>query len=467
MSLLQIVLIFLRQRRIASVLTGLSVAVGVALVAAILALRVETERSFSQKDTGFEVVVGAKGSPLQLVLNTMYHLGTPVGNIPVAVFEQVQRDRRVKSALPMVFGDNVGGYKVIGTTTDFFTTFEYRKGQTVQIAQGKPFSKHHQIVLGSHVAAALKLKVGDSVLVTHGVQEDVPGAHEHGTIGIVGILAPTGTALDKGVYCTMYTVWDTHYHEFIEAQEAAEAAQRPGQSDSQANSHDAEKDAEKHKDGNDSKNDKEHEENTKRTHTHEQAHNDDGEHTHEIPAEFTTITAIAVKLRSPVFFDSFIRSINEGTQAQATMPIREIMSLFEIVGSINGVLLGISYVVIIVGAISIVVALYNSMNERRREIAIMRSLGARRRTILALVLAEAVIVGASGAVLGIILARIALTIGRDYLARQIGGNVQFALLYGFDGWLILAVAALTAAVALLPAFNAYRTDVARNLAPIA
>lgn len=467
MSFFRIVLGFIRQRLFAAVLTASSVAVGVALVAAILALRLESERAFSQKDTGFEVIVGAKGSPLQLVLNTMYHLGSPNGNVPLAVYEQLRTDKRVTAMLPMVFGDNVGGYKVIGTTPEFFTEFRYRKNVGVQVAQGKPFEKNYQVVIGTEVAQRLALRVGDSVTIRHGLAETTEGAHDHGKMPVVGILAPTQTAIDKGVYSTMYTVWDIHYHEYEEAQEEAEeaAAKARGEAvpehkhehhdhDGKHEHHDHDKDHD-HKHDHDGKH--EH-------HDHDEEH--EHEHNHKIPAEWTTVTAMAVKLKSPIFYESFIRSVNEGTAAQAAMPIREIMALFQIVGNVNGVLLGISYLVILIGIFSILVSLYITLNERRREIAILRSLGARRQTIFLLILSESVMIAFAGAIVGIGLSQFGLFLAQDRLKASIGGNLTFAPFYTFDVWLLAGVVGLSALVALLPAIKAYRTDVAQNLTPL-
>ncbi len=440
MNTFKLLLRFLQQRSVATALTMLSVAVGVALTAAILTLRVEAERSFSQKDTGFEIIVGAKGSPLQLVLNTLYHVGAPVGNFPLADCERIQADKRVKSSLPMVFGDNVGGFKVIGTTTDFFTKFEYRKGLQIGMADGKPFTGDFEAVLGAEVAQNLRLKTGDSITVRHGLETNEQGAHDHGKMPIVGTLAATGTAIDKGVYMTMRTVWDTHYDEYEEARQAAEQALATANGEKKS---EAQSDAK-----------------AEHSKEHKEEH-----HEHPIPPEFTTVTALAVKLKSPVFYDSFTRSVNDGTSAQAAMPIREIMGLFQIVGNVNGILLGISYLVIIVGAVSIVVAMYTSLNERRREIAILRSLGAHRRSIVGLMLAEAVIIGFVGSVVGLALSRIGLSLAKSALQQQLGAKLDFALWYSFDAPLLAGVLALTALVALLPALNAYRTDVAANLAP--
>jgi putative ABC transport system permease protein len=439
MSLFKLLLRFLEQRLFASVLTAVSIAIGVALTLAILTLRLESERAFSQKDTGYEIIVGAKGSPLQLVLNTMYHVGAPVGNFALAEYERLAKDKRVRFSLPMVFGDNVGGFKVIGTTTDFFTTFEYRKGVNIAIAAGTAFGGDFKAVLGSETAQTLQLNIGDSITVRHGLETAEQGAHDHGRMPIVGILARTGTAIDRGVYVTMQTVWETHHHEYEEAQQAAEAALEAETAKAEGRTVPAV---------------------PPQTDYHDEAHDE------AIPAEFTTITAVAVRLKSPIFYDSFMRTVNDGTSAQAAVPIREIMGLFAIVGNVNGILLGISYLVIIMGAISIVVAMYNSLNERRREIAILRSLGAHRETVLALLLAEACSCALLGGVLGWGIARVGLRVATPILERQIGTNLAFGFLYPFDFAVLAGVVALAAFVTVLPAWKAYSVNVAENLVPL-
>jgi putative ABC transport system permease protein len=440
MSFLKLLVRFLEQRLFASVLTAISIAVGVALTLTILTLRLESERAFSQRDTGFEIIVGAKGSPLQLVLNTMYHVGTPVGNFPLADYVRLKTDKRVRFTLPMVFGDNVGGFKVIGTTTDFFTTFEYRKGIKPTLAAGSAFDGDFKAVLGAEAAQTLRVNISDSIAVRHGLSEGEEGAHDHGKMPVVGILARTGTAIDKGVYMTMHTVWDTHYDEYCEAQADAEAALAAETAKAEGRTPD------------------------KATTEHD--HDDSAHEEQTIPAEFTTITAIAVRLKSPVFYDSFMRTVNDGTAAQAAVPIREIMGLFAIVGNVNGVLLGISYLVIVVGAIGIVVAMYNSLNERRREIAILRSLGAHRRTVLGLMLAEASSCACAGGIVGWGIARVGLRVATPVVERFIGTNLSLAAVYPFDGIVLVSVIALAAFVAALPAWKAYRVNVAENLAPL-
>ncbi len=616
MNLVSILLRLLRQRLLASLLTALSVAAGVALVAAILIIRAETQRTFAQKETGFEVIVGAKGSPLQLVLNSMYQIGTPVGNIPYTVFDSVQADPRVVFALPMVSGDNIRGYRVVGTNTDFFSKFNYRKEQGVRIAQGLPFRGDYEAVAGWEAAERAGLQVGDVVTIVHGVHDDETHAHEHGNLRIVGILEPTLTAIDRAVYTSLETVWDVHYHEYLEQQAAAEAAyaeleaaeelndeelaedddpnrSTPGReadhahSDHDHSGHDhsghdhsehdhsghdhtghdhsehdhsehdhsghdhsehdhsghdhsehdhsghdhsehdhsghdhsghdhsehdhsghdhSEHDHSVHDHAGHDHSEHDHSEHDHSVHDHaghdhsEHDHSNHGHaghdhsghghsghdhlghgHTelegtgdgesvifieHEIPPLFTGITSIAVSLKSPIFFDSFLRHVNEETAAQAALPIREIQDLFAIVGNINGVLLALSYLVIVIATLAIFVSMYNSLNERKREIAILRSLGARRRTIFVLMVMESMVIAVGGAVCGLVAAHLLLALFSSTISLQVGVNLQFSTMYIFELYLLASVSILAFLVACLPAWKAYRVDVAANLAPI-
>mgnify|MGYP001547932642 CR=1 FL=1 len=420
---------FVRQRWVTFVLTALSIAAGTTLVTGILLLREQSEETFSQKETGYEILVGAKGSPLQLVLNTMYHTGTPVGNISLDVLHRIEKDRRIGSFLPMVFGDNVQGYKVIGTTGQLFDGFEYRKGRAVQVQSGRRFTADYEAVIGSEVAATTGLRQGSTVIMAHGMQEEGE-KHDFHSVVITGILAPTHTAIDRGLYTTMRTVWDAHYHEYREQQEEADALLEEAE-------------------GGDAH---EHEEHAAVADT-------------TIPEDFTTITAIAVKLKSPVFFESFIRSINDGTTAQAVLPVREIAGLFAVVGNINGLLLAISWLVVVIGASSVFIAMYTSLKERRREIAVLRALGAHRRTVFALIVTAAVAAGLAGGVTGIVFAHGGLLLAAPWVPAQTGVPVSITGLYVFEGTVLLAVVVISAAVALLPAFKAYRVDVSQHLTP--
>lgn len=452
MTFLSLAYKFIRQRRVAFALTALSIAAGTALVVALLLLHTASEQAFSQKDTGYEVIVGAKGSPLQLVLNTLFHIGTPVGNIPHSIVEKLQADKRVKHALPMVFGDNVHGYKVVGTTRQFFDVFEYRKARTIVLQSGKPFQQHYEAVIGSDVAVKTGLRIGSTVVMVHGIDEGGE-RHEHRALVITGILAPTHTALDRGVFTTMETVWDAHYREYREQQREAEALLEEAEADGE------------HGEGEHHHDHAEHEHDHAEHGTHEHHTDEETIAVEQMPADFTSITAVAVQLRSPIFFESFVRSINEGTTAQAALPVREIAGLFAVVGNINGVLLALSWSVVVVGAFSMFIAMYTSLHERRREMAILRALGAHKRTVFALVLAEAIGTGVVGACIGVCLAHLALLFAAPHIQTALGIPVEAGALYSFEWTVVGGVLGLAVVVAILPAVQVYRADVADALVP--
>ena len=549
MSIWGILARMLRQRSVATFLTALTIAAGVALVAATLILREESERAFAQKETGFEILVGAKGSPLQLVLNSLYNVGPPVGNIAYSFLDSIKADPRVNLALPMVTGDNVLGYRVIGVAPDFFTKFEFRRGEGVKLAHGAAFTADYEAVIGAEIAAKGHISLNDVVTMTHGIADEETQAHAHGQVRICGVLEPTGTAIDRSVYTSLATVWDVHYVEYEEQRLAAEAAQaefaadeltaddtevnKKIQGEKSAEEHAGHDHAEEQADGIDTHDhaeeqavesdahdhgdhdhaeeqavesdahdhgdedhadhdhgDHDHAEEQAvaaeahdhgdHDHDHDHADHDHGAHdhahhlhtspgekiAHEIPVVFQTISSVAVKLKSPIFFESFIRRINEASIAQATMPVREIQSLFAIVGNVNGILLAVSWLVIVIGALSIFVSIYNSLNERKREIAILRSLGAGRRTIFGLIELEAMAIALGGSLAGIILAHLGLHFFGGEISARVGVNLDFALWYNFELLLILGVVLLAALVACVPAWKAYTVDVAHNLAPI-
>ncbi len=491
MTIWGILLRMLRQRAVATFLTAVTIAAGVALVAATLILREESERAFAQKETGFEILVGAKGSPLQLVLNSLYNVGPPVGNIAYGFLDSVKADPRVNLALPMVTGDNVLGYRVIGVASDFFTQFEFRRGENVKLAEGAAFTADYEAVIGADIAAAGDIRLNDVVTMTHGIVDEESQTHAHGQVRVCGVLEPTGTAIDRSVYTSLATVWDVHYVEYEEQRLAAEAAQaefaaeEPDADDPEVNKKiQGEAETHDHSDHDhdhgqvDDVHDHADHDHDHGDHDHADHDHDHGDHAHhlhtapgekiahEIPVEFQTISSVAVKLKSPIFFESFIRLINENSIAQATMPVREIQSLFAIVGNVNGILLAVSWLVIVIGALSIFVSIYNSLNERKREIAILRSLGARRRTIFGLIELEAMAIALCGSLAGIILAHLGLNFFGAEISARVGVNLDFALWYNFELLLMAGVVLLAALVACVPAWKAYRVDVAHNLAPI-
>ncbi|MGD0058443.1 MAG: ABC transporter permease [Verrucomicrobiia bacterium] len=451
MNLLKIVIKNMRQRALATWLTGASVMLGVALAVAILLIKQGVQQRFEQGTLGYEMVVGAKGSPLQLVLNVVYNLDISPGNISWKLFEKLRDDKRVKLAVPFSVGDNYHGFRIVGTTDAFFKDFEFEPGRKPELAAGRIFNfsedalksafqeaaerarereakergeevkpapepahvEHpFEAVVGSTVAGETGLAVGQTFIAAHGVQPSAEAKeHTENPWTVVGILQPTHTAVDRAIYINL----DSFYH--IEGHELRGPTE-------------PEKPEEKDNDP------------------------DPGQ-----------VSSIVLKLRSPITAFGLYREINDREDAQAAFPAAEIRKLFDIVGNIDRLLLAQAILILVVAGVAIAVSIYNSMSERRREIAILRALGARRATIFSIVLLEAVIICLVGAAAGLVGGHVVVGMANGALYKASGFVIPAFHIQPLE-WYILGVAVILGAVAGLgPAFGAYRTDVAKNLAP--
>lgn len=502
----------LRQRALSTVMTAVAIALGVALVTAITCLRQQARDNFDRVAASYELVVGAKGSPLQLVLNTVYHLDVPVGNIPFGYYQTLKNDWRVQYAVPFALGDNYQGFRLVGTEAEYFKFIELRGGQKLTLAEGKVFEGDYQAVFGSEAAAeAAKragLKVGGKFIAKHGVQDTVAGEeHDHDPFTMVGILKPTGTPIDRVIFISLGSVDEIHKAKPDEPKSSADLAEelsklpdsatvgedgetpkaptttpvpeKKAVPEKKKSGHDHDHDDHDHHDKDDHDHDKEKKDKkdaaagtAKKKDDHKDGHDDHHDHDH---GPITEVTAVIVKLKSPAFMFQLHREINRGQVAQAAYPGIEVGKLFNIVRSFDSVLLVISLLVVIVAATFILVTIYNSLSERRRDLAVMRALGARRMTIFSWLLLEAAAISALGAGLGVLFGHFIL-LGLQQYAKGVSGIEVSAWktislsevaprLGAVPGELAMAVGVvlLGAVMGLLPAILAYRTNVSRNL----
>ncbi len=424
MSLFKIAWRSIQQRGLASALTGFSMALGVALVVAVLVIHHVVADSFQRNaGLGYDIIVGAKGGKLQLVLNTVYHLSSPVENIPYSLlkeFSDGQFKPYVAKAIPYCLGDNYQGYRVVATNPDLLDD-EVEPGRKYAFAQGRNFKQDgpFEAVAGAIAARKLGLKVGDTFRPAHGVVDDGQGA-KHDAFTVVGILEPTGTPNDRVLFINMEGFYVLENH----------AKPVPG--------------AEPAK--------------------HEE-HHDDHDHFTPLPENQRELTAILIRSSTPAAAVFLPNRINEGNQAQAVLPIREIRGLFDvIVEPIEWLLLGLTVLIVVVSGIGILVSIYNSMSDRRREIAVMRALGARRATVMTIVLLESILLSLGGGASGWLLGRGLIAALSPAIAAQTGVAIGLAPLLPAELLLIPGLVILAAAVGYLPAMTAYRTDVARALA---
>jgi putative ABC transport system permease protein len=504
MNLFQLVLKQMRQRALGTWLTLLSVTLGVGLAVAVLLVYRGSESLFGQKDYGYDLIIG-KGSPLQLVLNTVYHIDQSPGNIPYSLYETLSRDKRqVKVAIPVVVGDSYKGRRIIGTLPQMFgftlggnpieeagNVFNYRPGRRFEFAEGTVFHpRKFEAVVGSEVPELTGLKLGDTFNATHGAPEEGQREHVHEDEQwrVVGVLKPTNTSNDRVIFIPLVTTYCNEEHsKGIEAQaqvRAAEAGLPPPAPVSRGAAGgdgsngdllvgDAPPPAPTTtpaaaKEGGGGHDDHDHHEHTGgEGHAHEHAAytvNADGTVDPKIPKEQWLISAIMVKSRHATFAARLTYDINSGATATAVSPAMTMSEFFEeILKNSTLALLLISVLVILVAAVGILVSIYNSVAARKREIAILRALGATKARVLTLICLEAGLIGLAGGVLGWVLGHALAVAGSRYMEGMLGQGFS-ALSVGPEELAFLAGVVVIALLAgLVPALKAYRTPVATNL----
>ncbi len=471
MSLFQIAWRNMRQRGLSSALTLISLALGIALTVLVLAIYGIIDDAFRRNSTvGYNLIVGAKGSPLQLTLNTVYYLSQPIETIPYDEYlEFLPQDERARQAhiynglervdiqrdgkfapymmggfaIPVALGDYYGEFRVVATTPDFFDQLKHGPNvdQDFTFKEGRNFRSDdpehgpYEAIIGARVAAEMNAGLGDTIDPSHGD----PDGHGHGTdFVIVGILESTGTPNDRAAFVNIEGFYLMEGHaRVIEADEPAVGDQQVA-----ANAEDGA------------------EENEEYT-------ADDFEKLSYEPLPIARRDLTAILLRADgIFAARMQKTISKQLRTQAAAPVGEITNLMSIiVGPLLQALLGITVITCVVAAVGILVSIYNSMSDRKRDIAVMRALGARRDTVLAIILCESLLIAVGGAVLGWVIAHLGVYAAGPIIEDKTGVQVGLFTVSPAELWVVPLVLGLAALAGLLPAFVGYRTDVAKNLNP--
>ncbi|HEY5312132.1 MAG TPA: FtsX-like permease family protein [Pirellulales bacterium] len=474
MSLWKIAWRSMQQRALASTLTGLSMALGVALVVSVLVVYSVISQSFTKGAQGFDLIVGAKGGKLQLVLNTVYHLSTPVENIPYSYYKKFITTGPgnfrpdVGVAIPCCLGDNYRDFRVVGTTPQMFE-IEYAPGQPYRFSSGRNFEPEHffEAVVGAVAARETGLKVGDAFKPTHGVTGNT--GHTHDPFTVAGILAPTGTPNDRALFVNIEGFYllanhakpvpheTEHEHGHAADHAAHEHTSRDHKTAAAAVDAGHAHDEHAHDDH----------EHGEHEHAEHDEHGHDHEHGHShapLPENQREVTAILVRAANQFVSPDLYNQINEGQVAQAVYPALEITKLFQgIVGNVERILLVLAGLVIVVAGLGILVSIYNSMSDRRRDIAVMRALGAERRTVLTIVLLESILLALAGGVAGFVLGHVLIGALSPQIVAQTGVAIGLFAFDQYELMLVPLLIVLAAAAGFLPGLAAYRTDVAKVL----
>ena len=465
MNLFQLVLKQMRQRSLSTWLTMLSVVLGVGLAVAVMILQREGKSLFGQKEYGFQLLVGPKGSPLQLTLNTVYQLDKSPGNIPYSLYEEIAGQKyrpQVKVAIPYAVGDSYKGLRIIGTTPQLFghddsgakmpddaAVMEYRPGRRYEIGQGRVFhARKFEAIIGSDVTKLTGLKMGDKFKATHGLPAENQKPDEHAEMWeVVGVLAPTHTAADKNLFIPLMT-----FYTIMEHEEAlgAHAALRAGEDPNKAATKKAAVVATTAAADED--------------HEHHYTLNPDGTIELHVPKEDWEVSVVLIRTRSPFAVRALQYNFNNGPDAMAINPAEEMTNFFRVfLEPSSNVLLLISMLVTIVATVAILVSIYNSVSARLREIAILRALGATRQRILAIICLEAGLIGFIGALVGLAAGHLLAAAGSVYTERVVGEPINWTRVSVYEWEFLLAVTIVAVLAGLVPAMKAYRTPVATNL----
>ena len=369
---------------------------GIGIISLLLQLNTLIKDQMDNNLRGIDMVVGAKGSPLQLILASVYHIDSPTGNISLKEAEKVSKNRMVGSSIKLLYGDNYKGFRIVGTEKKFIDLY---KGT---IKEGKKWNNPYEVLVGSKVYEKLKINLGDVLISSHGLRE-TGQAHENGFFTVVGLLKPSNSVIDQLIITSPESIWDIHD-------------------------------------------------------THDHENNDEHEHDEK------EITAMLIKFKSPMNIIQFPRQINENTNLQAAVPSYEISRLFKLFGFGIETLSYLAYLIIIVSGFSLFINLFNSMRERKYEMALIRTLGASRFQLSTMIIFESLVLTISGFVLGILFSRFGVMFVSSLMEESINYNLSSFKILNEEYWLLGLSILIGIISSLIPAIQVYKMNISKILA---
>lgn len=405
----------------------------VAIITVLILLEKQFEEKFEKNIEGVDLVLGAQGSPLQLILSSVYQVDAPTGNISFDSVKVWMKHPFVKKAIPLAFGDNYKGYKIVGTTVDYLEKYG------VQIEEGEVFKKNFEVVVGYEIAKKLNLRIGDTFYGAHGDAEEGE-IHEHYSYKIVGITKYSGKTIDNLILCTIPSVWqmhDEHGEEELHNPEHGEEGHI-------------------HEEGDE----------------HFQHEHDFDEHGHKedskdlsINEKGKEITAVLLQFRNKMGIITWPRLIAQNTKMQAASPAIEINRLFTLFGLGIDALRYLAYGIMFISGISIFIALFNTLKERKSEFALLRVNGAKRFQLLMLVMIESLLLCFIGFIFGTILGRVALVLISKSSEKDFKLSFNpYEFIWDKEGTLMVMTLIVGVFAALIPSIKAYYLNISKTLA---
>ena len=386
-----------------SLITVILLALGIGIISLLLQLNSLVKDQMENNLKGIDMVVGAKGSPLQLILSSVYHIDSPTGNISLHEAEKISKNKMVKSSIKLLYGDNHKGFRIVGTEKKLI---ELYKGS---IIKGREWNKPYEVIVGSKVSDKLNINLGDDLVSSHGLRE-TGQSHSKKSFKVVGLLKPSNSVLDQLIITPPESIWDIHS-------------------------------SDDHKNG---------------EHEHE--------HEHENENENKEITAMLIKFKSPMNIIQFPRQINENTNLQAAVPSYEISRLFKLFGFGIKTLTYLAYLIIIVSGFSLFINLFNSMNDKKYEMAFLRTIGASKFQLSKMIIFESLILTLSGFIVGVLFSRFGVMFVSFLIDKNINYNLETIKILNQEYWFFGLAILIGLIASLIPMIQVYKMNISKILA---
>ncbi|KAF7769282.1 putative ABC transport system permease protein [Pseudoalteromonas undina] len=393
----------LLNRRASVLLTLLTIAISVMLLLSIERVRIDAKSSFSNTISGTDLIVGARTGDIQLLLSSVFRIGHTNNGVSWQSYQYITKQRGVKWSIPISLGDSHKGQAVLGTTLDYFKHYRFAKKQSLAFEQGQAFSSINEVVIGSEVASKLAYKIGDEIVISHGMGNTSFHHHDDNPFKVVGILKPTGTPVDKTLHVPLAAIELIH-----------------------GGGH----------------------------HDHDDHHDHSS---HALVGHPKQITAFLMGFDSPLYTLQIRRNINQFKPEPllAIMPTVTLKELWEMLAIIEKILLLFSFVVVIISLLGMLTTLLANLNQRRRELAILRSVGARPWQLFSLISIESLLTTFLGCLVGCTLFYALMGTTAGYLQSQAGVSINISMLSDYELTLIGVIMAAGFIIGLIPATRAY------------
>ena len=385
---------------------------GIGIISLLLQLNSLIKTQMDNNLKGIDMVVGAKGSPLQLILSAVYHIDSPTGNISVEDAKKIKNNRMVGSSIDLLYGDNYKGYRIVGTDDEFLDLYD------AKIKDGRKWEDPFEVVVGSKIHSKFGLKLDDELMSSHGLRE-TGEAHEDQLFKVVGLLEPSNSVIDQLIVTSPESIWDLH-----------------AEHDHSGEEHDDEHD-----------------------HEHDDEHDDEHDHEHDDEE----ITAMLIKFQNPMNIIQFPRQINEETNLQAAVPSYEISRLFKLFGFGIETLTYLAYLIIIVSAFSLFINLFNSMRDRKYEMALIRTLGSSRRQLSFMIIFESLILTTVGFLLGLLVSRLGVMFVSSLMEESLNYNLNSFGILNEELWLLILSIFIGLISSIIPALQVYNLNISEVL----